>query len=311
METRPGRGARAGARRGPQEGRRCRWAWWATSPRCCRSWCAGASCPTCSPTRPRPTTCASATSRRATALRGSRRSARRIPQGYEDRVLDSMAIARAGDAGLSRRAAPWRSTTATTCAARWPTTGACARPSTSPASCPRTSGRCSAEAPGPFRWAALSGDPAGHRRHRPRRAGDVPQERGAGPLDPAGPEKVQFQGLPARICWLEYGERAEMGARFNWLVKNGQGGAPIVIGRDHLDYRLGGLAQPRDRGDEGRLRRHRRLAAAERAAQHRLRRQLGVAPPRRRRGHRLLDPRRHGGRGRRHRAARPTGSSGC
>ena len=55
-------------------------------------------------------------------------------------------------------------------------------------------------------------------------------------------EKVHFQGLPARICWLEYGERAEMGLRFNWLVKHGRVQEPIVIGRDHLD--TGSVASP-------------------------------------------------------------------
>ena len=61
-------------------------------------------------------------------------------------------------------------------------------------------------------------------------------------------EKVHFQGLPARICWLEYGERAEMGLRFNWLVKKGKVQAPIVIGRDHLD--TGSVASP-NRETEG------------------------------------------------------------
>jgi len=55
-------------------------------------------------------------------------------------------------------------------------------------------------------------------------------------------EQVQFQGLPARICWLEYGERAEMGEKFNWLVKKGKVDAPLVIGRDHLD--TGSVASP-------------------------------------------------------------------
>jgi len=54
--------------------------------------------------------------------------------------------------------------------------------------------------------------------------------------------RVAFQGLPARICWLEYGERAEMGQRFNWLVQKGKVSAPIVIGRDHLD--TGSVASP-------------------------------------------------------------------
>jgi len=62
--------------------------------------------------------------------------------------------------------------------------------------------------------------------------------------------KVQFQGLPARICWLEYGERAEMGLRFNWLVKHGKVKAPLVIGRDHLD--TGSVASP-NRETEGML----------------------------------------------------------
>jgi urocanate hydratase len=61
-------------------------------------------------------------------------------------------------------------------------------------------------------------------------------------------EQVQFQGLASRICWLEYGERAEMGERFNWLVKNRKVEAPIVIGRDHLD--TGSVASP-NRETEG------------------------------------------------------------
>ena len=60
--------------------------------------------------------------------------------------------------------------------------------------------------------------------------------------------KVHFQGLPARICWLEYGERAEAGLRFNWLVRNGKVAAPLVIGRDHLD--AGSVASP-NRETEG------------------------------------------------------------
>ncbi|MCF6275426.1 MAG: urocanate hydratase, partial [Robiginitomaculum sp.] len=55
-------------------------------------------------------------------------------------------------------------------------------------------------------------------------------------------KQIQFQGLPARICWLEYGERAEAGEKFNWLVKKGLVDAPLVIGRDHLD--AGSVASP-------------------------------------------------------------------
>ena len=61
-------------------------------------------------------------------------------------------------------------------------------------------------------------------------------------------QKVKFQGLPARICWLEYGERAQMGEWFNELVKSGKVKAPIVIGRDHLD--CGSVASP-NRETEG------------------------------------------------------------
>ena len=82
-------------------------------------------------------------------------------------------------------------------------------------------------------------------------------------------ERVAFQGLPARICWLGYGERAKAGLRFNELVATGKVKAPIVIGRDHLDCRIGGVAQPRDRGDARRLGRNRRLADPQCAVEHR------------------------------------------
>ena len=124
------------------------WAWWATSPRCCPSWCGGASCPTCSPTRPRRTTCASATSRRVSRLDDAAALRERDPAGYEDRVLDSMVVHVQAMLRAAWPRAPSPSTTATTCAARWPIAGPCARRSTFPASCPRSSGRCSAAAPG-------------------------------------------------------------------------------------------------------------------------------------------------------------------
>jgi urocanate hydratase len=95
---------------------------------------------------------------------------------------------------------------------------------------------------GPFRWAALSGDPADI--HRTDRAllesfpGNQPLRRW---IEKAG-SAVQFQGLPARICWLGYGERARMGKIFNDLVASGEVSAPIVIGRDHLD--CGSVASP-------------------------------------------------------------------
>ncbi|MEA2123997.1 MAG: urocanate hydratase, partial [Solirubrobacteraceae bacterium] len=95
---------------------------------------------------------------------------------------------------------------------------------------------------GPFRWVALSGDPEDI--HRTDAAildlfGDQPHIANWIRL---AQEKVQFQGLPARICWLGYGERHRAGLRFNEMVASGELSAPIVIGRDHLD--AGSVASP-------------------------------------------------------------------
>ena len=104
------------------------------------------------------------------------------------------------------------------------------------------------EGMGPFRWVALSGD-----------AEDIavtdrvvkelfPHKKSLHRWLDLAKERVAFQGLPARICWLGYGERARAGAAFNDLVKTGQVKAPIVIGRDHLD--CGSVASP-NRETEG------------------------------------------------------------
>ncbi|MBT8402201.1 MAG: urocanate hydratase [Rhodothermia bacterium] len=101
---------------------------------------------------------------------------------------------------------------------------------------------------GPFRWAALSGDPADI--HETDRAvlDTFPDNQSLARWIDKASKQVKFQGLPARICWLEYGERAEMGLRFNWLVRKGKVSAPLVIGRDHLDS--GSVASP-NRETEG------------------------------------------------------------
>jgi urocanate hydratase len=95
---------------------------------------------------------------------------------------------------------------------------------------------------GPFRWVALSGDPADiaatDRTVLEEFRDDEPLARW---IRAAG-EKIAFQGLPARICWLGYGERARLGLRFNEMVRTGELKAPIVIGRDHLDS--GSVASP-------------------------------------------------------------------
>ena len=101
---------------------------------------------------------------------------------------------------------------------------------------------------GPFRWAALSGDPADIAATDDAILDLFPEKDHLRRWIELAREKVQFQGLPARICWLEYGERAEAGERFNWLVEKGKVSAPLVIGRDHLD--TGSVASP-NRETEG------------------------------------------------------------
>ena len=95
---------------------------------------------------------------------------------------------------------------------------------------------------GPFRWAALSGDPADIAVTDRAVLETFPENEALARWIRQAQAKVHYQGLPARICWLEYGERAEMGERFNWLVQQGKVQAPIVIGRDHLD--CGSVASP-------------------------------------------------------------------
>jgi len=98
------------------------------------------------------------------------------------------------------------------------------------------------EGKGPFRWAALSGDPADIRRTDRAILELFPDDPGLRRWIEMAEAKVPFQGLPARICWLGYGERAKAGLAFNELVRSGEVAAPIVIGRDHLD--AGSVASP-------------------------------------------------------------------
>lgn len=95
---------------------------------------------------------------------------------------------------------------------------------------------------GPFRWVALSGNPKDIQVTDKAVLEAFPKKTGLVRWIRQAAEKVRYQGLPSRICWLEYGERAEMGLRFNWLVRQGHLEAPIVIGRDHLD--TGSVASP-------------------------------------------------------------------
>jgi urocanate hydratase len=98
------------------------------------------------------------------------------------------------------------------------------------------------EGKGPFRWVALSGDPADIAATDKAVLEEFPDDEGLARWIALAGERVAFQGLPARICWLGYGERHRLGLRFNEMVRKGQLKAPIVIGRDHLDS--GSVASP-------------------------------------------------------------------
>jgi urocanate hydratase len=98
------------------------------------------------------------------------------------------------------------------------------------------------EGKGPFRWAALSGDPEDIYRTDRAILELFPENEHLARWIKLAQQRVAFQGLPARICWLGYGERAKAGRRFNELVASGEVKAPIVIGRDHLD--AGSVASP-------------------------------------------------------------------
>jgi urocanate hydratase len=98
------------------------------------------------------------------------------------------------------------------------------------------------EGKGPFRWAALSGDPEDIARTDRAVAELFPENDRLQRWLAMAQDRVAYQGLPARICWLGYGERAKAGLRFNEMVASGELAAPIVIGRDHLD--AGSVASP-------------------------------------------------------------------
>ncbi|MEE3192155.1 MAG: urocanate hydratase, partial [Candidatus Thermoplasmatota archaeon] len=98
------------------------------------------------------------------------------------------------------------------------------------------------EGKGPFRWAVLSGDPADLAATDDAILELFPDDEPLVRWITMAREKIKFQGLPARICWLGYGDRAKAGLAFNELVASGKVSAPLVIGRDHLD--CGSVASP-------------------------------------------------------------------
>ena len=161
------------------------------------------------------------------------------------------------------------------------------------------------EGKGPFRWAALSGDPADIAATDRAILELFPDNERLHKWITMAGERVAFQGLPARICWLGYGERHLAGLKFNEMVASGELKAPIVIGRDHLD--CGSVASPY-RETEAML--DGSDAIADWAILNALVNTasgatLGVVPPRRRRRHGPLAARRPGLRRRRHRRSPP------
>jgi urocanate hydratase len=98
------------------------------------------------------------------------------------------------------------------------------------------------EGNGPFRWVALSGDPQDIAKIDDALLEAFPDDKNLQDWIPAARERIAFQGLPARICWLRYGDRAKAGLMINQMVRTGALKAPIVIGRDHLD--CGSVASP-------------------------------------------------------------------
>jgi urocanate hydratase len=98
------------------------------------------------------------------------------------------------------------------------------------------------EGKGPFRWVALSGDPGDIAATDRAVLDEFPGDEALARWIRLAGERIAFQGLPARICWLGYGERRRLGLRFNEMVRSGELSAPIVIGRDHLDS--GSVASP-------------------------------------------------------------------
>ncbi len=98
------------------------------------------------------------------------------------------------------------------------------------------------EGKGPFRWVALSGDPADIAATDRAVLDEFGEDEALVRWIRLAGERIAFQGLPSRICWLGYGERARLGLRFNEMVRSGELKAPVVIGRDHLDS--GSVASP-------------------------------------------------------------------
>ena len=210
---------------------------------------------------------------------------------------------------VSSTPAPRCSTTETASGPRrrWAATTA---PSTTPGFLPAYIRPLFCEGKGPFRWVALSGDPADIAATDRAVLEEFPDDEGLARWITLAGERVAFQGLPARICWLGYGERHRLGLRFNEMVRSGEISAPIVIGRDHLDS--GSVASPyretEDMADGSDA-----IAdwpLLQRPGERVLGSDVGEHPPRWRSRHRPVDPRRPGVPRRRHRLGRGEAGAG-
>jgi hypothetical protein len=147
---------------------------------------------------------------------------------------------------------------------------------------------------GPFRWVALSGDPEDIRKTDAAMKRLFPDNAHLHRwLDMAG-ERIAFQGLPARICWIGLGDRHRAGLMFNEMVASGRVEGAHRDRAGSSGFGLGRQPQPRDRGDARRIGRGIGLAASERAGEHRLGRDLGQ-PASRRRGRHGVQPACRGG----------------
>ena len=151
------------------------------------------------------------------------------------------APARAGHAGLPGHGHARWWTTATT-SARWPRSTGWPNAFDFPGFVPAYIRPLFCEGKGPFRWVALSGDPEDIYRTDAKIKELFPENRHVHRWLDMARERISFQGLPARICWLGLGERHRAGLAFNEMVRTGELKAPIVIGRDHLDS--GSVASP-------------------------------------------------------------------
>ena len=275
----------------------------ATPPTSSPNWCGAACGPTWSPTRPRRTIRSTAICRTAGPVAEWVARRESDPKAVETaaRALDGRAGPR--HARLPRAWACRPSTTATT-SARWRKEEGVEDAFDFPGFVPAYIRPLFCRGIGPFRWAALSGDPEDIYSTDAKVKELLPDDKHLHNWLDMARERIKFQGLPARICWVGLGDRHRLGLAFNEMVASGELKAPIVIGRDHLDS--GSVATPnreteamRDGSDA--VSDWPLLNALLNCA---VGRHLGVAAPRRRRRHGLFAARRHGHRLRRHAGGR-------